>query len=116
MEKKFCNNDEFILTVAKFGNETRLLETVMQPVTIDEILEDCEDHYQGFMRMDRTTFKGEDVTEDVAKAWLAANPTDIDDIRRTPDFVVDSSAWDDYCEDWETATNDHSEMQLQGVA
>lgn len=99
--RPFINSREALLVIdthkgREYAAETKLFgDTMAKP----------SEAYQGvdatrFIRFDLDTLTGEDVTEEVANAWIEVNAPDPDDCGTLPDFVRFSPAWESYVEDW----------------
>lgn len=56
------------------------------------------DDVQKFIRFDRETLSGEDVTEQMAEAFLADWGGRVCDEKILPEFVRTSEAWESWCE------------------
>lgn len=118
MRTPFINPQEMLLVAARFDSGT---EWIGHPAenfdTADEVADTYgNDENVEFWRVDLTTKTIEDVTEDVAKAYLrlAENgektPEDEDVI---PIFVACSEAWAEFCETYEEP-EDFSPATMKG--
>lgn len=100
-DRAFINSTETLLVIdihngRQYASETKLFGDTMAKAS---------EAYQGvdavrFLRFDLETLTGEDVTEDVAEAWVSTNDPDPDDCGTLPDFVRFSAAWERYVKDW----------------
>lgn len=102
MRTQFLNSCEVLLVINISNGREYASETAM----FGDTMAKASEAYQGvdairFIRMDMETLKGEDVTEDVANAWISENEPDPDDCGTLPDFVRFSPAWERYAEDWQ---------------
>ena len=96
---KFCNSQEFLLFVDQYDCQF-VHEAELSPSSKQDAVAACQDTTLQIVRMDQTNWIGEDVTEDVANAWLdyyAPKPTQE---RTLPAFVLESHAWLQYLKDF----------------
>lgn len=96
----FCNSMEFLLFVdqadCQYVHEADLL-----PTSLCDAINACEDTTIQIIRMDHSNWCGEDVTEDIASAWLDVHAPEITTEHTLPEFVADSDAWQQYRENFE---------------
>lgn len=112
-KRDFCNQSEFIFFVDHLDNDY-VQEADVLPMSLELTLTQIEPTTLKIIRMDKETWKGEDVTEEVANAWLDQNqPTPEDEL--LPDFVADSDAWETYKASFEDAYGASSEPTLDDM-
>lgn len=75
-------------------------EAELLPTQLDDAVKNCEDTTTQIIRMDYKTWCGEDVTEDIANAWLNTYEPLLHDENTLPAFVAESDAWQLYCVDF----------------
>ena len=96
----FCNSTEFLLFVdqadCQYVHEADLL-----PTSLCDAINACEDTTIQIIRMDHSNWCGEDVTEDIASAWLDVHAPELTTEHTLPEFVADSDAWQQYRENFE---------------
>lgn len=108
--RPFINSRETLLVIdvhngRQYASETKLFGDEMAKPS---------DAYQGvdairFIRFDLEELTGEDVTEDVANAWIQERSPDLDDpTDKVPDFVRFSEAWASYKADWHAERGNRS--------
>lgn len=102
MRTQFLNSCEVLLVIDRFNGREYASETKL----FGDTMAKASEAYQGvdatrFIRMDMETLIGEDVTEDVANAWISEYSPDPDDCAILPDFVRFSEAWATYKDDWQ---------------
>lgn len=75
-------------------------EAELRPTDLSDAVKACQDTTLQIIRMDQVTWEGEDVSEDLAHAWLNFyNP--IPSLEYTlPKFVLESDAWQQYLGDF----------------
>jgi len=64
-----------------------------------DVLPLLNDEAQRVIRFDFQTLKGEDITEELAQAYLDGQQPYTWDESTLPDYVKKSQAWEDHCED-----------------
>jgi hypothetical protein len=95
----FCHSQEFLLFVDRYDC-LFVHEAELRPIRLNDAVRDCQDTTAQIIRMDQENWCGEDVTEDIAHAWLDTyepEPTHEDTL---PAFVLESEAWQLYSEDF----------------
>lgn len=81
-------------------------EAELLPTQFDAAVTNCEDTTTQIIRMDHKTWRGEDVTEDIANAWLNTHEPLASDEATLPAFVAESDAWQLYCDDFNKRFDD----------
>ena len=116
MRKQFCNHGEFLLFInASHGGYVH--ESDMQQThTAREAACEADENVKQIIRFDRFNLNTEDVTEEVAKAWLDAEQMNPSESHKFPLYVRNSEALDTYTKEWDEAKADLRQMQAQGVA
>lgn len=95
----FCHSQEFLLFVDRYDC-LFVHEAELRPIKLNDAVKNCQDTTAQIIRMDQENWCGEDVTEDIAHAWLdmyEPEPTHEDTL---PAFVLESEAWQLYSEDF----------------
>ena len=82
-------------------------EAELLPTQLDDAVKNCEDTTTQIIRMDYKTWRGEDVTEDIANAWLNTYEPLLHDENTLPAFVAESDAWQLYCDDFKARFDSH---------
>jgi hypothetical protein len=95
----FCGSQEFLLFVDQYDCQI-VHEAELRPTNLPDAVRACQDTTLQIIRMDQVTWVGEDVSEDLANAWLDVhNP--IPSLECTlPKFVLESDAWLHYLGDF----------------
>ena len=115
MRKQFCNHGEFLLFInASHGGYVH--ESDMQQMTEKEAAHEAGDHIKQIIRTDKCNWTCEDVTEEVAMAWLTSDMVDPADPRKFPLYVRQSAALDIYTAEYAQSKADFLAMRAQGVA
>lgn len=115
MTKQFCNYGEFLMFVN--SDQGRYIhETDMSQMSAKEAALEADDTIDAIIRMDRCTWKGEDVTEEVAMAWLTSDMVDPADPSKFPLYVRNSEALETYSHAYREEKAAFLAMQAQGVA
>lgn len=116
MRKQFCNHGEFLLFInASHGGYVH--ESDMQQThTAREAAREADENVKQIIRFDRFNMDAEDVTEEVAMAWLKAEIMDPSESHKFPLYVRNSEALDTYTEEWTQDRKDFLQMQAQGLA
>lgn len=120
MRTPFINPQEMLLVASRFDSGT---EWIGHPAenfdTADEVAETYGNNESvEFWRVDLATKTIEDITEDVAKAYLRLKengektPEDEDVI---PIFVACSEAWSDFCQDFVPPMTDREVRRQYGT-
>lgn len=104
--RRFLNREEFLLVCTYHeGHGFQWLgDPERRYLTAWDVLADWnEDGIVEFRRVDIETWVGEDVTEDIAAAWIAARRSDItpEDAEECPAYVASSQAWTDFVDGYE---------------
>lgn len=99
-ERKFCQRQEFLLFVDQYDCQY-VHEADLRPCGLSDAVQDCEDSTIQIIRMDQSNWCGVDVTEDVAAAWLNFHKPGLEIECSLPEFVADSEAWRQYCDDFQ---------------
>jgi hypothetical protein len=113
-KRKFIQSGEVFLLQARYADGFYIKETDVLPKSYDtakEAIEGDNDFIRS-IRLDLKTLIGEDVTEECASAWLEDFDGTPDQPRNTiPDFVLESEAFERWCEDYYTefGINNHRE-------
>ena len=95
----FCHSQEFLLFIDQHDC-LFIHEAELRPIKLNDAVKDCHDTTVQIIRMDQENWRGDDITEDIAHAWLDAyepEPTREDTL---PTFVLESEAWQLYSEDF----------------
>lgn len=98
-------SDEFLMYV-DLADCHFLQEAELLPTQLDDAVKNCEDTTTQIIRMDHKTWCGEDVTEDIANAWLNTHEPLPNAENILPAFVAESGAWQLYCDDFNTRFDD----------
>lgn len=101
MQRAFINSNETLLVI----NTSKGREYACETALFGDTMAKASEAYQGvdalrFIRFDLEALTGEDVTEEVVKAWITDRDPDPDDCGTLPDFVRFSPVWETYVEDW----------------
>ncbi|MEP2978964.1 MAG: hypothetical protein ABJO86_05735 [Lentilitoribacter sp.] len=81
-------------------------EAELRPVELNDAVKDCQDTTIQIIRMDQGNWCGEDVTEDIANAWLDTHEPEPTHEDTLPTFVLESEAWQLYREDFKARYDD----------
>lgn len=106
MRKQFINSRELLLTVDTFKGGSYLGESALLGTVYETAKEALDKHNDDgitrFIRFDLDALHGEDVTEQMAEAWLDDFEHSPDDEHLLPEYVRNSEAWEQWCEVYHT--------------
>jgi len=104
MKRQFINSREVLIPVDAHRTGFYLSETFVVGMTFATAAEAMARHHNDettkFIRFDMDTLTGEDVTEEMAGAYLDDTNLTPHDEDRLSTFVRTSEAWERFCKDW----------------
>lgn len=95
----FCGSEEFLLFVDQYDCQF-VHEADLHPMSLLEAVNSCQDTTLQIIRMDQSIWVGEDVSEDIAHAWLDMYTPEPFKAHTLPYFVSESEAWQQYLSDF----------------
>lgn len=98
----YIGPDEVLQIIVRHNGETYIEESefLARTYTADsDVLPFLNDEVQRVIRFDLQSLTGEDITEELAQAYLDGQQPYSWDESTLPDYVKKSQAWEDHCSD-----------------
>lgn len=86
-----CQSTECLLFIDQYDG-FYIRETALRALTLEDAARSVDDNTAQIMRLDFETWQAEDVSEQIAAAWLEMHRTDIKQKARLPQLIVKSYA------------------------
>lgn len=103
MTRKFINDREVLLIHSRYGDGIRIDETDILAKTydtIEDVVALLNDEVVKVIRFDTEDPRNsEDITDDLAQAYLDNQTPYLWDASTLPEYVQESLSWENYCEE-----------------